>query len=54
MVAGMGALLRSLSYSDTSAKIAKGTVSIDTRNPKYSGQLGYGRVDVLKAVKSTK
>jgi subtilisin family serine protease len=54
MVAGLGALIRSLSYSDTSTKIAKGTVSVDTRNPKYSGQLGYGRIDALKAVKSTK
>ena len=54
MAAGMGALIRSLSYSDTSSKIAKGTVSIDTRNPKYTGQLGYGRVDVLKAMKSAK
>jgi len=54
MVAGMGALIRSLNYSDTAARIGKSTVSIDTRNPKYTGQLGYGRVDVFKAVKSTK
>ena len=54
MVAGMGALIRSMSYTDTPGKIAKATVSIDTRNPKYVGQLGYGRVDVLRAVKSAK
>src|SRR4029453_15451947 len=30
MVAGMGALLRSLSYNDTSAKIGQSTVSIDS------------------------
>jgi subtilisin family serine protease len=52
MVAGMGALVRSLTYTDTAGKIAKSTVVIDKNNPKYTGQLGYGRIDVLKAVKT--
>ena len=50
MVAGMAALIRSLTYNNTASTIAKSTVAIDSRNPGYAGQLGYGRVDVLKAV----
>jgi len=52
MVAAMGALIRSIRYNDTVATISNATVKIDTRNPKYSGQLGYGRIDVLKAVRT--
>jgi subtilisin family serine protease len=50
MVAGMAALIRSLTYNNTASIIAEATVPIDSRNPEYAGQLGHGRVDVLKAV----
>ena len=50
MVAGMAALIRSLRYNDTASTIAQSTVRIDGRNPKYYGQLGYGRVDLRRAV----
>jgi len=50
MVSAMGALIRSIRYGDTSGTIATSVVPIDSRNPQYSGQLGYGRIDVLRAV----
>ncbi len=52
MVAATGALIRSIRYNDTASAIANAAVNINSRNPKYSGQLGYGRIDVLKAVKT--
>jgi thermitase len=52
MVAGMAALVRSLRYSDTTVIIAESTVRIDGNNPRYVGQLGYGRVDIHRAVRS--
>jgi subtilisin family serine protease len=52
MVAAMGALIRSIRYNDTTATIANSAVNINSRNPKYYGQLGYGRIDVLRAVKT--
>jgi len=52
MVAAMAALVRSLRYSDTATTISNSTVKIDSRNWKYAGQLGYGRIDLLKAVKA--
>ena len=51
MVAAMGALIRSLSYNNTSTTIANSAVRIDNRNPEHAGQLGHGRVDVLVAVR---
>jgi hypothetical protein len=50
MVAGMAALIRSLRFGDTAATIAQSTVRIDSRNPGYVGQLGYGRIDIRQAV----
>jgi thermitase len=50
MVAGMGALIRSQGNTNTSTKIGQSTVSIDSRNPQYTGQLGHGRIDLLEAV----
>jgi subtilisin family serine protease len=52
MVAGMAALIRSLRYNDTVTVIAQSTVRIDGSNPKYSGKLGYGRVDIRRAVRT--
>ena len=48
----MFALIRSIRYNDTTATIANSAVNINSRNPKYYGQLGYGRIDVLRAVKT--
>ena len=52
MVAGMAALIRSLRYNDTGVIIARASVPIDGVNPRFSGQLGYGRVDLRRAVRS--
>jgi subtilisin family serine protease len=51
MVAGMAALIRSMDYRDTSAVIGQATVQIDGMNPQYSGKLGQGRIDLLRAVR---
>jgi subtilisin family serine protease len=51
LVAAMAGLVRSLRYGDTATTIANATVNIDSRNPQYAGQLGHGRVDLLKSVK---
>jgi subtilisin family serine protease len=51
MVAGMAALIRSVRFTNTATTISQSTVRIDSKNPEYSGQLGYGRVDLLGAVK---
>ena len=54
-VAGTAALV--LSYSPrlgatgTASSITAGSVNIDSNNPNYASQLGYGRIDVLRAVK---
>jgi subtilisin family serine protease len=50
MVAGMAALIRSMDYRDTSAVIGQSVVQIDSMNPQYSGRLGHGRIDLLRAV----
>ena len=50
MVAAMGALIRSIRQDDTSAIIANSVIPIDGRNPQHAGQLGRGRIDVVKAV----
>lgn len=51
MVAGMAAMVRSVRYAETAAAISEATVAVDSRNPQYVGKLGYGRIDVLKAVR---
>jgi hypothetical protein len=50
MVAAEAALLRSLKTSGWKTSIARGVVKIDAVNPSYVGQLGYGRIDLLKAL----
>ena len=51
MVAGMAALIWSVRHDDTMTVIGQSTVRIDERNPQYSGQLGFGRVDVSESVR---
>ena len=50
-IAGTAALIRSLRTSGVSNNIAAGAINIDSNNPNYGKQLGYGRIDVLRAVK---
>jgi subtilisin family serine protease len=49
-VAGTAALIRSLRVNDTKASITGSAVNINSENPDYARQLGYGRIDVLQAV----
>jgi subtilisin family serine protease len=49
-VAATAALIRSIRSSGISSSIANGTVNVDGKNPNYTSQLGYGRIDVLQAV----
>jgi subtilisin family serine protease len=51
IVAGTAGLIRSVQANGVSTEISAGAVSIDWKNPKYANQLGYGRIDVLNAVK---
>jgi subtilisin family serine protease len=50
-VAGAAALVRSIRSAGVARSIATGAVNIDWNNPAYSGKLGYGRIDVLEAVR---
>ena len=50
-VAGVAALVRSLRATKVGDAIANGSVNIDSNNPNYAKQLGYGRIDVVRAVK---
>ena len=50
-VAGTAALVRSLRTYGTANSISGAAVNIDSINPNYADQLGYGRIDVLRAVK---
>jgi subtilisin family serine protease len=52
-VAATAALVRSLHATGVSKSITGGAVNIDSKNPGYAGQLGYGRIDVLRAVSRT-
>jgi len=49
-VAGTAALVRSLRTNGVSDAIARTAVNIDSKNPTYQNQLGYGRIDVFGAV----
>lgn len=49
-VAGTAALVRSLRTTGTTASITGTAVNINSENPNYINQLGYGRIDVLHAV----
>ena len=50
-VAAEAALVRSLNSTGAANAIAGTAVNIDARNPNYTRQLGYGRINVLRAVK---
>ncbi len=50
-LAATAALVRSLTSTGVPNAIAAGAVNIDSQNPNYAGQLGYGRIDVLHAAR---
>jgi len=50
-VAATAALVRSLRWTGAANSIAGGAVNINSYNPDYVNQLGYGRINVLRAVK---
>jgi subtilisin family serine protease len=50
-IAGTAALIRSLQATGVAGNVAAGAINIDSKNPNYAGQLGYGRIDVLRAVR---
>jgi len=50
-VAGEAALVRSLRTTGTTGIIAGTAVNINSQNPSYTNQLGYGRINILRAVK---
>jgi thermitase len=53
MVAGEAALVQAASRSnDTDKAVAKGSVNIDSKNPGYAGQLGFGRIDMFRALQT--
>src|SRR5437899_892786 len=49
-VAGTAALVESVQPTGVAASIAAGAVNIDSKNPGYRNQLGYGSIDVLQSV----
>jgi subtilisin family serine protease len=52
IIAATAALIRSQQTTGIALDIAAGAVNIDSKNPAYARQLGYGRIDVLRAVQA--
>ena len=52
LVAGEAALLQSARRNGARHAIARGTVNIDSKNPAYAGQLGNGRIDMVRALQN--
>ena len=50
MIAGTAALIRALPATGVTGPISAGAIDIDSNNPAYADQLGYGRIDVRQAV----
>jgi subtilisin family serine protease len=50
-LAATAALVRSIRYSGVKSAISSSAVDIDSKNPYYRDKLGYGRIDIYKAVK---
>jgi subtilisin family serine protease len=48
-VAATAALIRSLRVNGTTMSITTSAVDINPENPDYVGQLGYGRIDILRS-----
>jgi subtilisin family serine protease len=51
LVAGEAALARSMHVRDADKAVAKGAVNIDRNNPGYAGELGHGRIDMVRTLK---
>jgi subtilisin family serine protease len=52
LVSGEAALLRSVRWTGTRTAVAKGAINIDSKNPNYAGQLGFGRIDIVRSLES--
>jgi len=50
MTAAVSALVRAQGVADVASRIGGAATNIDAMNPGYAGQLGYGRIDLLKSV----
>jgi hypothetical protein len=50
VIAGTAAPVRSLQRPGVSQALQAEAVNVDSRNPQYAQQLGYGRIDVRLAV----
>ncbi|MBI4473767.1 MAG: S8 family serine peptidase [Acidobacteria bacterium] len=51
MVAAEAALIRSVKPDAVYSNVASGIVNINAQNPAYVGKLGYGRINVVSAVR---
>jgi subtilisin family serine protease len=52
LVSAEAALIRALRKGDAERAVSKGTVSIDSLNPGYQHELGFGRIDMVRALQS--
>jgi subtilisin family serine protease len=52
LVSAEAALIRSARHNDTDEAVARGTVNIDSKNPGYAHELGFGRIDMLRALQT--
>jgi subtilisin family serine protease len=52
LVSGEAALILAAQMKDAGKDVAAGTVNIDSANPGFAGELGSGRIDMLKALQS--
>ncbi|PYS54011.1 MAG: hypothetical protein DMG13_10135 [Acidobacteria bacterium] len=52
LVSGEAALLRSVRWTGTGTAVANGAINIDSKNSNYAGQLGFGRIDIVRSLQS--
>jgi subtilisin family serine protease len=50
IAAGTAALLIAAGAADPASQMANAAMNIDNLNPQYTGQLGYGRIDILNSL----
>lgn len=50
IVAGEAALIKAMTTSGVTDRVGRSAVNIDAENPHYAGELGLGRIDMLKGV----
>ena len=52
LVSGEVALIRSARRQNAEQAVARGTVNIDSKNPGYAHELGFGRIDMVRALQN--